>query len=60
MEEDYSKEPTYYCKACLSLHIVEDDGQDICGSCGAVNFVAVVPYEEYEKIANENNSELKS
>ncbi len=59
--ENYSNEPTYYCKSCMSLHIIEgEDGNDICGSCGAVNFVSVVPYEEYEKIINERNSEIKS
>lgn len=57
---EYNEEPVYYCKACLSLHIVEEHGNDLCKNCGAINFVSVIPYEDYEKMIDEKDSELKS
>lgn len=53
-------EPVYYCKACISLHILDNNGDDLCGNCGAVNFVSVVPFEEYLKIKDEDSSKIES
>ena len=58
--KDYNEEPVYYCKACLSLNIIESDGNDICNSCGAVNFVSVVPFDEYKKLRDEASADLKA
>lgn len=59
--DEFKDEPTYYCKSCLSLHIVVDNqGNDMCGSCGAVNFVSVVPYKDYEKMMNERDTDVRA
>jgi uncharacterized Zn finger protein (UPF0148 family) len=32
-----------YCAACGSLHLLEDDGHVVCGSCGAMDFYSISP-----------------
>lgn len=40
-------EPWYVCKNCGSSHIIEDDGNDICKGCGAVNYVRKTTLKNY-------------
>lgn len=37
-KHDYDQDPVWACKYCKKLHIItDDDGNDICFRCGAVN-----------------------
>lgn len=39
-KEDYNKEPVYYCKKCLSLHIIaynEAGISEYCNKCGSTD-----------------------
>ncbi len=52
-------DPVFYCNSCLSLHIVINNGDDVCGNCGAVNFVSQLPFDKYQEMINETSSEIK-
>jgi hypothetical protein len=49
-------EEVYYCNSCLSLHIVIRGEDDVCGNCGAVNYVSVVPFDKYLEIREESTN----
>jgi len=48
-KEEYNDLPVYFCTHCKSLHIeVDEQNNDICHRCGAVNEIAkLANIEEY-------------
>lgn len=46
---DYNGEPIYYCKHCLSLHIMDGDFVDYCNNCGSTD-VDTATLEEYDEL----------
>lgn len=48
--EDYNSEPVFYCKHCLSLFIMTEEGlDDYCDKCGSTD-IASCSIEEWEKL----------
>lgn len=52
-------EPVYYCNHCLSLYILDNNGEDVCGNCGSVNYTSHVPFDKYQEII-EKNSDVRA
>lgn len=57
MEIDYNKEPVYYCKDCLSLHIISEDGLTYCKKCGGSD-IGVTDINTWLKI-KKNDENIK-
>lgn len=36
MDNKYDNIPVHYCRQCGSLHVLIEDGIDICGNCGSM------------------------
>lgn len=37
LKSEAQEEPVIYCKDCLSLNIVSDNGMDVCCNCGSTD-----------------------
>lgn len=47
-KESYEDEPVYWCRACMSLRVMDGGGSwDYCGQCGSTD-IAVGGMEEWE------------
>lgn len=51
-KKKYDEEPVCYCKYCLSLKIIEEDGIVSCDACGSAN-VDMTDIETWEKLYEE-------
>lgn len=44
---DYNSEPVFYCKHCMSLHIIDSGFMDYCANCGSTD-IETASLEEYD------------
>lgn len=48
-KEEYNEVPVFYCRDCLSLHILNIDKYNYCRKCGSTD-VGVAMIDKWEKL----------